>query len=111
MSAEQKCGVRPLSFLASILLAVGAYAAPDEELLGKAEGYPICPGSARPEARCLVGLVSRFDEVFPARKVARGTAVRPLKRVAADPVIRYTYESHGESTWRTTCRAIARRVC
>jgi len=93
MGAEQRCGVRLLSLLASIFLAVGAHAAPDEELLGKAEGYPICPGSARPEERCLVGLVSRFDEVFPARKVARGTAVRPLKRVAADPVIRYTHES------------------
>jgi CubicO group peptidase (beta-lactamase class C family) len=93
MSAEQRCGVRLLSFLASIFLAVGAYAAPDEDLLGKAEGYPICPPSLQPEPRCLVGLVSRYDEVFPARTVARGTAVRSLTRPAAEPVIRYTHDT------------------
>jgi CubicO group peptidase (beta-lactamase class C family) len=93
MNAAQGWGVRLLSLLVSIFLAVGASAAPDEDLLGKADGYPICPSSPRPETRCLVGLVSRFDEVFPARTVARGTAVRPLMRAAAEPVIRYTYQS------------------
>jgi CubicO group peptidase (beta-lactamase class C family) len=86
-------GVRHLVFFASFLVAVGAFAAPDEDALGKAEGYPICPQSVRPETRCLVGLVSRFDEVFPARKVARGAAVLPLKRAAVEPVLRYTYGS------------------
>jgi CubicO group peptidase (beta-lactamase class C family) len=93
VSGNQRRGARLLSLLAGVLLAVGASAAPDEDLLGKAEGYPICPGSVRPETRCLIGLVSRFDEVFPARKVARGAAVRPLTRVASEPVIRYTYQS------------------
>ena len=82
--------IRLLIAFAGLLTAAGASAAPDEEQLGKAEGYPICPGLARPETRCLVGLVSRFDELFPARKVARGVTMRPLKRAAAEPVIRYT---------------------
>ena len=86
-------GVRLLIFLAGLLFAAGAFAAPDEEALGKAEGYPICPPSVRMETRCLVGLVSRYDEVFPARKVAKGAAARPLKRAAAEPAIRYTYQS------------------
>jgi CubicO group peptidase (beta-lactamase class C family) len=88
-----KAGVRLLVLLGSLLFAAAALAAPDEEALGKAEGYPICPPSLRMEMRCLVGLVSRFDEVFPARTVAKGTAARPLKRAAAEPAIRYTYQS------------------
>ena len=72
-----------------------AYGAPDEDLLGRAEGYPVCPRSLRPEPRCLVGLVSRFDEIFPARVVARGAWVRPLGRAASEPVLRYR---HGNET-------------
>jgi len=88
-------GVRLLVLLGSLFFAAGAFAAPDEAALGKAEGYPICPPSLRPDTRCLVGLVSRFDEVFPARKVAKGAPTRPLKRAAAAPAIRYTYLSQG----------------
>ena len=87
-------GVRLLILLsASLLFATTTLAAPDEEALGKAEGYPICPSLVRAETRCLVGLVSHFDEIFPARKVARGARVRPLKRAAAEPAIQYTYQS------------------
>ncbi len=85
--------VRLIVLLAIVLLAAGSFAAPDEAVLGKNEGYPLCPASLRPELRCLVGLVSRFDEAFPARKVARAPAARPLKRAAAEPAFRYTYES------------------
>ena len=53
------------------------------------EGYPTCPGTLRPETRCVVGLVSRFDEIFPARVVAKGAESRPLSRAAAEPPIRY----------------------
>jgi CubicO group peptidase (beta-lactamase class C family) len=85
-------GVPLLILLGSLLFAAGAFAAPDEEALGKAEGYPICP-RAQIETRCLVGLVSRYDEVFPARKVAKGAAARPLKYAAVEPAIRYTHQS------------------
>jgi len=75
--------------------AATALAAPDEDRLGKNEGYPICAPAMRTETRCLVGLVSRFDEVYPARKVAKGDQARPLKRAAAEPAIRYTYRFAG----------------
>jgi CubicO group peptidase (beta-lactamase class C family) len=79
--------------LAVVFFAAGAVAAPDEAALGKDEGYPVCPPSLRPETRCLIGLVSRFDEMFPARKVARGAEARPLKRAAGEPALRYTFQS------------------
>jgi CubicO group peptidase (beta-lactamase class C family) len=66
-------------------------AAPDEELLGKAEGYPVCPlddANLGPD-RCLVGLFSHFDQVYPARKVSRGGPVHQLARAATEPVISY----------------------
>jgi CubicO group peptidase (beta-lactamase class C family) len=85
---------RPLLvFLTLVFLATGASSAPDEAALGKAEGYPICPPTLRPETRCLIGLVSRFDEMFPARTVARGPEVRPLKRAPAEPAFRYAYQA------------------
>src|SRR5206468_762461 len=84
---------RLLVLVGSLFLAAEAFAAPDEAALGQAEGYPICPPSLRPDTRCLVGLVSHFDEIFPARIVARGAKERPLKRAAAEPAIRYRYQS------------------
>jgi CubicO group peptidase (beta-lactamase class C family) len=84
--------VAPRGLVALLFLATNGLAAPDEEALGKADGYPVCPGLARPETRCLVGLVSHFDEVFPARKVARGLQARALKRVATEPAIRYRFQ-------------------
>lgn len=74
-----------------ILLSGAALAAPDEVLLGKAEGYPVCrldDANIGPD-RCLVGLFSHFDEAYPARKVARGGPVRKLERAAAEPAISY----------------------
>ena len=66
--------------------------APDEDLLGKAEGYPVCPlddANLGPD-RCLVGLFSHFDEVYPARKVARAGPVHQLARATAEPDFSYT---------------------
>jgi CubicO group peptidase (beta-lactamase class C family) len=68
-----------------------ALAAPDEALLGKAEGYPVCTlddANIGPD-RCLVGLFSHFDEVYPARKVAGGGPVYKLERAAVEPAICY----------------------
>ena len=80
--------------LGSLLVASGATnarSAPDEDALGKPEGYPLCPPTLRPEPRCLVGLVSRFDEIFPARTIARSAEPRPFKRAVPEPAITYTY--------------------
>jgi len=102
-------GVR-LVFLGSLFFAAGAFAAPDEAALGQAEGYPNCPASLRPDTRCLVGLVSRFDEVFPARKVAKGAKERPLKRAATE-LRSATGTSRRTAGWTTICRATAPRGC
>src|SRR4029453_11854075 len=76
--------------LAALLLVSSvALAAPDEELLGKAEGYPSCGRNARPPQRCLVHLLSHFDDVYEARRVPRGADVRELPRSSAEPSIRY----------------------
>jgi CubicO group peptidase (beta-lactamase class C family) len=79
-------------FLLVALIGGEAFAAPDEMVLGKAEGYPVCPPAVQAETRCLIGLVSRRDEVWPARKVVKGASARELKRAPAEPGIRYTYE-------------------
>lgn len=89
---SEKC-VRILVLFAAVSCADMSIAASDEAALGKADGYPICAPVLHPETRCLVGLVSRFDEVFPARKVFRGTETRPLKRAPAEPAIHYRYQS------------------
>jgi CubicO group peptidase (beta-lactamase class C family) len=80
----------PLVLLAAF--AGPAFAAPDEALLGKAAGYPVCPvHSQPPRLECLVGGLSNYDRLSPARVVAKGPAVRELKRAAKEPPI----------TWRT----------
>lgn len=66
-------------FLFLILLSGSVHAAPDEALLGKAEGYPVC-SIGLGQDRCLVGLLSRYDEVVSARKVAKAAAPRALRR-------------------------------
>ena len=77
--------------LAAACLPLAARAAPDEMALGKAEGYPVCPPSARIETRCLVGLVSRRDEAWPSRKVPKGTELRALARMPEEPMFRYRW--------------------
>jgi CubicO group peptidase (beta-lactamase class C family) len=80
-------GVRLRGVLFALaLIAGGALAAPDEAVLGKGEGYPVCPLPAGPtEQRCLVGMYSHYDRIVPARKVARGAAARELKRAPREP--------------------------
>ncbi len=72
-------------FLSGLAFSAGLLAAPDEAVLGKAEGYPVCPLPKGPtEQRCLVGMYSHFDQIVPARKVAKADAARPLKRAAKE---------------------------
>lgn len=67
----------PLLFVA---FSARVVAAPDEEMLGKSRGYPVCQlQQLGVDPGCLVGTLSRMDEVVPARKVAHG-APRVLKR-------------------------------
>jgi CubicO group peptidase (beta-lactamase class C family) len=68
-------------FLAlTLTFTLGVFAAPDELTLGKNEGYPVCKvQQVAADQKCLVGTLSRMDEVVPARKVAHG-APRELRR-------------------------------
>ena len=78
----------------AVALSSGAsLAAPDEEALVKSEGYPICSSLIAPEMRCLVGLVSRRDEVYSHRIVAKSARARELKRATSEPAIRI---GHGQ---------------
>ncbi len=66
--------------LLAILVSGAALAAPDEELLGKAEGYPVCPMSSAGGQRCLVGVYSGFDQIVPSRRIAKGATTKALFR-------------------------------
>ncbi len=69
-------------------LAPGVFGAADEALLGKAEGYPVCKLPRGPmEQRCLVGTLSHYDEVVPARIVPKAGVPRALKRADREPAI------------------------
>ncbi|TMH26159.1 MAG: serine hydrolase, partial [Betaproteobacteria bacterium] len=86
-------GMKRLLLFAVALVAAEAFAAPDEEALGRAEGYPVCPPSIPVETRCLVRMVSHYDELLLARKVARSPRARLLKRASTEPPITYAYQS------------------
>jgi len=84
---------------AAALLAAGAgLAAPDEDRLGKADGYPRCPLAQASTTRCLIGTVSRGDEgEIPSHRIPRGASVTPLKRAPSEAKLTYRH-SFGEST-------------
>ena len=85
-----------LGLLAGILLSGFAVAAPDEEALGKWQGYPVCQVLAGDELapRCLVGLFSNYDKVVPSRRVAHGAKVLPLKRAPLEVPITYKHRDN-----------------
>jgi CubicO group peptidase (beta-lactamase class C family) len=66
------------------------------ELLGKSKGYPVCTLKEYGQQQCLVGQFSRFDEIVPARKVAKAAAPSALKRAASEPGLRYRLRQGGE---------------
>ncbi|HUN68600.1 MAG TPA: serine hydrolase [Burkholderiales bacterium] len=72
--------------IAGFLFSSISFSAPDEATLGKGEGYPVCPlpRNAPTEQRCLVGMLSHYDQIVPAHKVAKGGAARELKRAAKE---------------------------
>ena len=80
--------MKRLALLGALLVATAALAAPDEELLGKSKGYPVC-NLGFGENQCLVGALSHFDRLFPARTVQKGAAVRELRKAPKEPPIFY----------------------
>jgi CubicO group peptidase (beta-lactamase class C family) len=78
----------PHATLAAMLAlgtAVPAFAAPDEDLLGKKQGYPSCKldGKNFAPPDCVVWLMSHYHVAYPARTVKKGAETRPLKRAGA----------------------------
>jgi len=90
MTGWKMSGVRAV-IISTLLAPSVAFAAPDEDLLGKREGYPVCKQSlvlGGLDQRCFVGNLSHYDEVAPARLVKAGAA-RSLKRAEPAVSIRY----------------------
>lgn len=90
----------PAALLLALLLCgtAAVHAEPDEDALGKAQGYPTGgpPNWYAPFYR--VGAWSAMDRVgVPVRTVARGPAVMPLPDAAVLPAIRYRWRNLGYS--------------
>src|SRR5471030_1570788 len=97
LNTDKAAIMRMFAALFVCCLAPAVAAAPDEELLGRSEGYPVCPRLQASEPRCLIGSVSHLDEMFMARKVRNGAAVKPLDRAEKEPQITYSYKSSAKS--------------
>ena len=89
-----------MAFLGCLPFTSGALAAPDEQALGKDEGYPICPGSLRPEMRCVVGLVKAARHISLGEDMAadgRAHRRRQCRRFRRRRDAVAVAGSHGES--------------
>ncbi|MFY9316298.1 MAG: serine hydrolase [Burkholderiales bacterium] len=91
--------MRPFVLALTLVFTPGVFAAADEAILGKAEGYPVCklPVGGPLEQRCLVGMLSHYDQVVPARRVAKAPAPRALKAVPQQPNIAYTWRGQPDT--------------
>jgi CubicO group peptidase (beta-lactamase class C family) len=82
-----------LPFVAFAALTLQATAAPDEDLLGKAEGYPI--GSRADwyfNERVRVGSFSNLDHILPHYTLAKAASPLPFPKAASEPKIEYRFE-------------------
>ena len=90
-----ECGRDESCCRALVLVALGlpAVAAPDEELLGKAAGYPI--GTRANwffDESVRVGSFSHLDSILPHYTLKKAAAPLPLPRNSAAPKIEYQFE-------------------
>jgi CubicO group peptidase (beta-lactamase class C family) len=70
-----------------------AQAAPDEELLGKSDGYPV--GTRETwffDERVRVGSFSHLDDIFPHNTLQKSAKPSPLPKAAGAPAIGYRFE-------------------
>jgi len=80
-----------------VALALPAIAAPDEELLGKAKGYPL--GTRANwffDESVRVGSFSHLDEILPHNRLSRATSPLPLPAAGGDAKLDYRFENQ---TW------------
>jgi CubicO group peptidase (beta-lactamase class C family) len=92
--------------LAALALSLPAQAAPDEELLGKAKGYPIgTPSNWFYDETVRVGSFSHMDSFLPHRWIKKADTPRDLPRAPGerDYTYRFDYET------RTVADFLARR--
>src|SRR5260221_5895430 len=81
------------SFFVLIGFASPALAAPDEGLLGKAEGYPV--GTLANwffDEHVRVGSFSHADDIFPYLTVRKSASPLPLPQAANRPRLGYRFE-------------------
>jgi CubicO group peptidase (beta-lactamase class C family) len=79
----------------TVLIALGspARAAPDEDLLGKAAGYPVgSPATWFYNERVRVGSFSHLDSILPYYTLKKPDAPRALPKVSREPDIKYWFE-------------------
>jgi CubicO group peptidase (beta-lactamase class C family) len=82
-----------LSLFAMLALAAPAIAAPDEDVLGKAQGYPI--GNPRNwffDEGVRVGSFSHLDSILPHHTLQRAASATPLPKAATEPKFQYRFE-------------------
>jgi len=90
--------MRPVRFLMQCLalaaLVFPAAAAPDEQQLGKAAGYPIGkPASWFYDESVRVGSFSNLDKLLPHYTLKKAASPLPLPKAAGEPRIEYQFEN------------------
>jgi CubicO group peptidase (beta-lactamase class C family) len=83
------------AFSLFVLVAFGTpvVAAPDEDILGKAEGYPV--GTAKTwfyDEHVRVGSFSHIDDILPYLRVNKSASPLPLPKAASVPPLGYRFE-------------------
>ncbi len=78
---------------ATAVLTASAAAAPDEELLGKAAGYPIgTRGTWFMDERVRVGAFSNLDKLLPHNTLKKAASPLPLPVATPEPRLEYRFE-------------------
>src|SRR5215467_14316137 len=83
-----------ISLLIALLLVAAqvAVAAPDEELLGKAQGYPV--GTRANwffDETVRVGSFTHLDTILPYNTLQKADIPSPLQKAPSEPELRYQY--------------------
>lgn len=82
-----------LSCAVLVALAVPADAAPDEDVLGKAAGYPVGkPANWFFDQGVRVGSFSRLDSFLPHYTLQKASSPLPLPKAASEPRLTYRFE-------------------
>lgn len=87
-----------LSCAMLVALAAPAGAAPDEDVLGKAAGYPVGkPANWFFDESVRVGSFSRLDSFLPHYTLQKSASPLPLPKAAGDPKLTYRFEKQSWS--------------